>query len=62
VPVPEGEVVASVEDAIEAAEDIGYPVVVKPTDGNHARGVFTNVMSPEEVAAAFRWRRPRAPR
>ncbi len=53
VPVPEGEVVANVEEAISAAEDIGYPVVVKPTDGNHARGVFTNVMSPEEVAAAF---------
>ncbi|MDD3327889.1 MAG: cyanophycin synthetase [Zoogloea sp.] len=53
VPVPEGEVVASIEEAIAAAEDIGYPVVVKPTDGNHARGVFVNVMSPEEVAAAF---------
>ena len=53
VPVPEGEVVATVEEAIAAAEDIGYPVVVKPTDGNHARGVFVNVMSPEEVAAAF---------
>ena len=53
VPVPEGEVVASIEEAIAAAEDIGYPVVVKPTDGNHARGVFVNVMTPEEVAAAF---------
>ncbi len=53
VPVPEGEVVASVEEAISAAEDIGYPVVVKPTDGNHARGVFTNIMTAEEVAAAF---------
>ena len=35
VPVPEGQVVESPEEAWEAAQDIGLPVVVKPTDGNH---------------------------
>jgi cyanophycin synthetase len=39
---PKGRMVDSAEDAWEAAEDIGVPVVVKPSDGNHARGVFTN--------------------
>ena len=39
VPVPEGQVVASAAEAWEAAQDIGLPVVVKPTDGNHGRGV-----------------------
>ncbi len=53
VPVPEGRLVDSANDACEAAEDIGYPVVVKPSDGNHARGVFTNLMSPAEVDAAY---------
>jgi len=53
VPVPEGRLVDSANDAWEAAEDIGYPVVVKPSDGNHARGVFTNLMSPAEVEAAY---------
>ena len=53
VPVPEGRVVDSVEDAWEAAQDIGLPVVVKPYDGNHGRGVFTNLMTREEVAAAY---------
>ncbi|MGL4407905.1 cyanophycin synthetase [Zoogloea sp.] len=53
VPVPEGRIVTDVEDAIEAADDIGYPVVVKPSDGNHARGVFTNINTPEEVASTF---------
>ncbi|HMV18857.1 MAG TPA: cyanophycin synthetase [Zoogloea sp.] len=53
VPVPEGRIVTSPEDAIEAAGDIGYPVVVKPSDGNHARGVFTNISTPDEVAKAF---------
>ncbi|MQM30546.1 MAG: cyanophycin synthetase [Candidatus Accumulibacter phosphatis] len=53
VPVPEGYLVDSAENACEAAEDIGYPVVVKPSDGNHARGVFTNLMTPAEVESAY---------
>jgi cyanophycin synthetase len=53
VPVPEGRMVDCPADAWEAAEDIGVPVVVKPTDGNHGRGVFTNLMTREEVEAAY---------
>ena len=53
VPVPEGREVASAEDACEAAEDIGYPVVVKPTDGNHGRGVFIDLVNAEAVKKAY---------
>lgn len=53
VPVPEGRMVDSAEDAWDAAEDIGVPVVVKPYDGNHGRGVFTNLMTREEVETAY---------
>ncbi|MDQ8033854.1 MAG: cyanophycin synthetase [Bordetella sp.] len=53
VPVPEGRLVETVEDAWEAAQDIGLPVVVKPYDGNHGRGVFTNLMTREEVESAY---------
>jgi cyanophycin synthetase len=53
VPVPEGRVVDSPADAWEAAEDIGLPVVVKPSDANHGRGVSTELMTREEVEAAF---------
>jgi cyanophycin synthetase len=53
VPVPEGVTVNSPEEAWEAAEDIGLPVVVKPSDGNHGRGVFTNLTTREEVETAF---------
>ncbi len=53
VPVPEGRVVDGPEDAWEAAEDIGVPVVVKPTDGNHGRGVSAELMTREEVVAAY---------
>lgn len=54
VPVPEGRIVESPEDAWEAAEDIGLPVVVKPSDGNHGRGVSTELMSRAEVEDAFK--------
>jgi cyanophycin synthetase len=53
VPVPEGRVVDSPEDAWEAAEDIGVPVVVKPSDGNHGRGVSAELMTREEVEVAY---------
>ena len=53
VPVPEGRTVSSAEDAWDAAEDIGLPVAVKPSDGNHARGVSLNLKTREEIVAAF---------
>ena len=53
VPVPEGRTVETAEAAWEAAEDIGLPVVVKPSDGNHARGVSLNLKTREEVVNAF---------
>lgn len=53
VPVPEGREVDSAADAWEAAEDIGLPVVVKPTDANHGRGVFTDLNTRAEVEKAY---------
>ena len=53
VPVPEGTVVETADEAWEAAQDIGLPVVVKPSDGNHGRGVFTNMLTEQEVRTAF---------
>jgi cyanophycin synthetase len=53
VPVPEGQVVDSAEEAWDAACRIGLPVVVKPTDGNHGRGVTLDLSSREDVLAAL---------
>ena len=53
VPVPEGRMVDSPSDAWEAAQEIGLPVVVKPYDGNHARGVFTNLSTQAEIEKAY---------
>ncbi|MEO6960238.1 MAG: cyanophycin synthetase, partial [Burkholderiaceae bacterium] len=43
VPVPEGQLVESAQQAWEVALEIGLPAVIKPSDGNHGRGVFTNL-------------------
>jgi cyanophycin synthetase len=45
LPVPKQSVVYSLKRALTAAEKIGYPVVLKPLDGNHGRGVTVNVTS-----------------
>lgn len=54
LPVPRGEVVRSDEEAVAAARRIGYPVVTKPLDGNHGRGVGLDLRNEESVRAAFR--------
>ncbi|HBZ29869.1 MAG TPA: cyanophycin synthetase [Nitrosomonas nitrosa] len=53
VPVPEGRTVVSPEDAWQAALAIGLPVVVKPCDGNHGRGVFIELRQRDEVESAY---------
>ena len=58
VPVPEGAIVSSSEQAWEAALEIGLPVVVKPSDGNHGRGVSLDLNTREEVQAAFMLAQP----
>lgn len=53
VPIPEGREVDDAADAWSAAEDVGLPVVVKPTDANHGRGVFTDLNTRAEIEKAF---------
>ena len=53
VPVPQGQIVDSPAAAWEAAQDIGLPVCVKPTDGNHARGVSLELSKQEDIEAAY---------
>lgn len=53
VPVPEGQVVKTAQEAWEAAQDIGLPVAVKPYNGNHGRGVSLDLSQQKDVEAAF---------
>jgi cyanophycin synthetase len=53
LPVPRAELVRFVDDAVAAAVKIGYPVVVKPLDGNHGRGVSLDLRTEDDVRRAF---------
>ena len=53
LPVPKQKLVRRPQDAVRAAERIGFPVVLKPLSGNHGRGVSINLKTPDEVEAAF---------
>ncbi|MFO1338666.1 MAG: cyanophycin synthetase [Burkholderiaceae bacterium] len=54
VPVPLGRPVDSVDDAVAAAEEIGWPVVCKPQDGNQGKGVTVNITDPAGLALAYK--------
>jgi len=53
IPVPKGDVVRTEEDLKKAIDYIGYPVVIKPIDGNHGKGNTTNIMNWEQAIPAF---------
>jgi cyanophycin synthetase len=53
VPVPRSEVVRSEDQAAVAAARIGFPVAMKPLDGNHGRGVMLNLADETAVRDAY---------
>ena len=53
LPVPKQRLVQTVDRAVDAARRIGFPVVLKPYNGNHGRGVSINLTTPDEVREAF---------
>jgi cyanophycin synthetase len=53
LPVPRQELVQSEGQAQRAARRIGFPVVTKPYNGNHGRGISIRLTSDEEVAQGF---------
>lgn len=53
LPVPKQAMVRQKREAVRAANRIGYPVVLKPLNGNHGRGVSINLNSDAEVEAGF---------
>ncbi|MBW3655314.1 MAG: cyanophycin synthetase, partial [Gemmatimonadetes bacterium] len=53
LPVPEGSVATTLERAVEVAHEIGWPVLLKPLDASHGRGISGRIDSDEGVRAAF---------
>jgi len=53
LPVPKQELVQSEEGALRAARRLGGPVVIKPYNGNHGRGITIGISDPEDIRAGF---------
>ncbi|MDQ3138593.1 MAG: cyanophycin synthetase [Gemmatimonadota bacterium] len=53
LPVPRQRLVQYADDAAAAAERIGYPVVVKPFNANHGRGISIHLTTEAQVLSAF---------
>lgn len=53
IPVAAGDVCYDEDDLAACIERIGYPIVIKPFDGNHGKGAAINLKSWEEAVAGF---------
>ncbi len=53
IPVPKGDVIRTEEGLKDAIDRIGYPIVIKPIDGNHGKGNTTNITNWDQAITAF---------
>src|SRR5688500_5491892 len=53
LPVPTGSVAESVDEAVPAAEELGFPVVLKPLDASHGRGISGRLDDDRSVREAW---------
>lgn len=53
IPVAKGMTISKTEQVIEAIDRIGFPLVFKPLDGNHGRGISININTVEDAIAAY---------
>ena len=54
VPVPQGTTIEYLDELEQAIADVGgYPIVLKPLDGNHGRGITINITGSEEAEVAY---------
>jgi cyanophycin synthetase len=51
--VPAGSVAAGIDDALGIADGIGYPVILKPLDGNQGRGISPRIETPAALREAW---------
>lgn len=53
VEVPRGDIIRRESSLAEACKYVGFPLVIKPVDGNHGRGITVNIQNYEEALVAF---------
>jgi len=44
IPVPKGYIIRDESELDDAIDRLGYPIVLKPIDGNHGKGATTNIV------------------
>ena len=54
IPVAKGNKVKNIINLLKEAEDIGYPVVIKPQYGNKGNGVILNIKNEKELLVAYK--------
>ncbi len=54
VEVPRGDIIRRERSLEEACRYVGFPLVIKPIDGNHGRGITVNIQNYDEALEAFR--------
>ncbi len=54
VEVPRGDIIKRESSLDEACRYVGFPLVIKPVDGNHGRGITVNIRNYEDALKAFR--------
>ena len=55
IPVASGDICYDEEDLQETIDDIGYPIVIKPLDGNHGKGASINVTNWEDAVEGLHY-------
>ena len=53
IPVPKGRIIYSDESAQDAVDAVGFPFVIKPINGNHGKGITTNITNIEQAEKAL---------
>ncbi|MFY7932079.1 MAG: cyanophycin synthetase, partial [Microcystis aeruginosa] len=54
IPVPRGTVIQYLDELSAAIEEVGgFPIVIKPLDGNHGRGISIDVKTQQEAEEAY---------
>ena len=54
IPIPKGEIIRRESSLEDTVKYVGYPLVTKPVDGNHGRGITVNINNWEDALAGFR--------
>ncbi|MFT5102713.1 MAG: cyanophycin synthetase [Candidatus Latescibacterota bacterium] len=53
VEVPRGDIISKERSLKDACRYVGYPLVIKPIDGNHGRGITVDIQNYEDAVVAF---------